>query len=85
MSASRSKVPEGSAPNVVSLQDGQKNESPISSCVMAYFSSSGEFRFESEFKTEMERDALILRVEIALAHLRSRVSAQITPALNLAA
>jgi hypothetical protein len=85
MSASRSKVSEGSALNVVSLPDAPADESPVSSCVMAYFSSSGEFRFRCDFKTEMERDSLILRLDIVLAHIRSRVSSQITPSLNLAA
>jgi len=85
MSASRSRDPESSSPKVVSLPDAQADESSVSSCVMAYFSSSGQFRFRCDFKSEMERDSLILRLDIALAHLRSRVDSQVTPLLNLAA
>ena len=85
MSASRSIAPEGSSPKVVSLPDSQMDESPVSSCVMAYFSSNGQFRFRCDFKTEMERDALILRLGIVLAHLRSTVDSQVIPSLNLAA
>ena len=85
MSASRSRDHEGSVPKVVSLPDTQPDESSVSSCVMAYFSSDGQFRFRCDFKTEMERDSLILRLGIALAHLRSRVDSQVIPSLNLAA
>lgn len=85
MSASRSIAHEGSAPKVVSLPDAQADESSVSSCVMAYFSSGGQFSFRCDFKTDMERDALILRLDIALAHLRSQVSSEVTLSLNLAA
>ncbi len=85
MSASRSRDLGSSSPKVVSLPNTQADESSVSSCVMVYFSSSGEFRSQCEFKTEMERDALILRLGIVLAHLRSRVDSQVIPSLNLAA
>ncbi len=85
MSASRSIACEDSPPKVVSLAANQKNESSVSSCVMAYFSSTGQFRFECDFKNPVERAALILHLQVALDHLHSRVSAQITPSLNLAA
>jgi hypothetical protein len=70
---------------VVALPMPPEAESVVSSSVMAYFSPSGDFRFECDFKSTMERDALLFRVDAALSHLRSRIAAQITPSLNLAA
>jgi hypothetical protein len=85
MSASRSNVSDEALPQVVSLVDKKENENLVTSSVMAYFSSTGQFRFECDFKTEMERAALILNLEIALENLRGQVSAKLTPSLNLAA
>lgn len=85
MSASRSKSSKKGLSNVIGLSEGDQDESGVASCLMAYLSTDGEFHFECDFKTDLERDALVLRAEIALHHLRSRIDPQITAPLNLAA
>ena len=70
---------------VVALPMPSEAESVVSSSVMAYFSPSGDFRFECDFKSPLERASLILHMEVALEHLRSRLSSQLTSSLNLAA
>ncbi len=70
---------------LISLPKVSGDESCVSSCVMAYLSADGEFRFNCQFKSPIERASLILHLEVALDHLRSRFSSQITSSLNLAA
>ena len=84
MSAKRPKAKKTSL-EVVALPMPPEDESVVSSSVMGYLSPSGDFRFECDFKSPMERDALLFRVDAALRHLRSRIAAEITPSLNLAA
>lgn len=84
MSAKRPKSKKTSL-EVVALPMPPEDESVISSSVMGYLSPSGDFRFECDFKSPMERASLILHLEVALEHLRSRFSSQLTSSLNLAA
>jgi hypothetical protein len=85
MAASHSKQGMAITPQLISLPKDSEDESCVSSCVMAYISAEGDFRFDCQFKSPSERASLILHLEVALEHLRSRLSSQITSSLNLAA
>jgi hypothetical protein len=85
MSASRSIDPEGSAPKVVSLAESQTDASCVSSSLMAFFSPSGDFRIETDFKNPQERAALILHLELAIVRIRQAIDNETNCSWSLAA
>jgi len=85
MSASRSTALKSVPPHVVTLPTGMENESRVSSSLMAFFSTSGEFRIETVFKNPQDRAALILHLELAIGRIRQAIDKETNCSWNLVA
>ena len=71
--------------HVITLPCDQTNGSNVASSLMAFFSPSGGFRIDTDFKTPQERAALVLHLELAIGHLRRVIDNETNCSWNLAA
>jgi hypothetical protein len=85
MLASDLNSPKASQARVITLPCDQTNDSNVASSLMAFFSPSGEFRIETDFKTPQERAALVLHLELAIGHIRQVIDNESNRSWNLAA
>lgn len=85
MVANNLNSPKASQAQVIALPSNSGDEKKVASSLMAFFSPSGDFRIETEFKNAQERAALILHLELAIGRIRTAIDNETNCSWNLAA